>query len=146
VAALTPGRLRWAAALTPGRLRWAVALIDLDPVRGHEQQGHRRSLVVSYEAFHCSGMATVCPITTRSQRYPGEVPIPAGHAGQTKDGLILVHQVRTVDLARVTAYAIGGDVQYVTDPATRRLVRESLSHHLGLDLEAPMDGAAVDNP
>ncbi len=124
----------------PQVLRWAVALIDFDPAKGHEQQGIRRALVVSYEAFHRSGMATVCPITTRPPKYPGEVAIPAGHAGQTKDGLILVHQVRTVDLSRVTAFAIAGTVQYVTEPATRRAVRAALAHQLGLDLPSDEDG------
>jgi mRNA interferase MazF len=131
------------APLTPATLRWAIALIDFDPARGHEQQGTRRALIVSYEAFHRSGMATVCPITTRAPKYPGEVAIPAGHAGQTKDGLILVHQVRTVDLARVTAFAIGGAVQHLADQATRRAVREALAHQLGLDLTAAMDGATA---
>jgi len=129
------------AALSPAPLRWAVVLIDLDPAFGHEQQGVRRALIVSYEAFHRSGMVTVCPITTRLPKYPGEVAIPAGHAGQTRDGLILAHQLRTVDLARVTAFAIGGAVQYVTDPMTRRGVREALTHHLGLDLREEADGA-----
>ena len=130
------------ATLRPTRLRWAVVVVDFDPARGHEQQGQRRAVVVSYEAFHHGGMATVCPITTREPKYPGEVPIPMGHAGQTKDGLVLIHQVRTVDIDRVTAFEISGSVQYVTDAPTRRQVREALAHHLGLDLEASVDGAA----
>src|SRR4051812_14839019 len=113
------------AGVTPSVLRWAVALMDFDPAGGPEQQGARRALVVSYEAFHRSGMAAVCPITTRSPKYPGEVPIPAGHAGQTKQGLVLVHQLRVVDLARVTAFSIAGSIQYVTDAATRHRVREA---------------------
>ncbi len=129
------------AALSPAALRWAIVLIDFDPARGHEQQGIRRGLVVSYEAFHRSGMATVCPITTRPPKYPGEISIPAGQAGQTKDGLILVHQVRTMDLARVTAFVIGGEAQSLSDPMARRRVRDNLSHHLGLDLPPEMDGA-----
>ena len=91
-----------------GPLRWAIVLVDFDPTVGHEQRGTRRALVVSYESFHRSGMATVCPITTRPPKYPGEVPIPAGHAGQTKDGLILCHQLRTIDLARVSAFELEG--------------------------------------
>jgi mRNA-degrading endonuclease toxin of MazEF toxin-antitoxin module len=96
---------------------------------------------VSYEPFHRSGLATVCPITTRPPKYPGEVAIPSGHAGQTKDGLILVHQVRTIDLRRVTAYTLAGAVQYVTDRDVRRTVRAALAHHLGLDVPAAADGA-----
>jgi mRNA-degrading endonuclease toxin of MazEF toxin-antitoxin module len=124
-----------------GRLRWAIVIVDLDPTVGHEQQGRRRALVVSNEPFHRSGLVTVCPITTRPARYPGEVPIPGGHAGQTKDGLILVHQVRTIDLRRVTAFEVLGDRQYVTDRAVRRQVRAALAHHLGLDIPGAADGA-----
>ena len=78
-------------------------------------------------------MATVCPITGREPRYPGEVALAAGHAGQTLDAAILCHQVRTIDLSRVTAFEIGGAVQYVTDPAIRTGVRLALARHLGLD-------------
>lgn len=126
------------ASLT-GPLRWAVVMADLDPVEGHEQAGTRRALVVSYEPFHRSGLATVCPITAvRSEaRYPGDVPIRAGEAGQTRDGVILASQVRTISLRRVTAPPLGT----VSDPAVRRSVRGALAHHLGLDIPAIADGA-----
>ena len=122
--------------------RWSVVILDLDPAVGHEQAGQRRALVVSYEPFHRSGRATVCPITTRAPTYPGEVAVPAGHAGQTLDGVILVHQIRTIDLHRVTSAVIGGTAQRVMDPAIRRDVRRALAHHLGLDVPAAADGAA----
>ena len=128
--------------MTAAPLRWAIVIVDLDPTVGHEQRGRRRALVVSYEPFHRSGLATVCPITTRAPKYPGEVPIPAGHAGQTKAGLILVHQLRTIDLRRVTALEIGGAIQYVTSAAVRRAVRAALAHQLGLDIPAAADAAA----
>ena len=121
--------------------RWSVVILDLDPAVGHAQAGQRRALVVSYEPFHRSGMATVCPITTRPPKYPGEVAVPAGHAGQTLDGVILVHQIRTIDLHRVTSAVIGGTAQRVVDPAIRRDVRRALAHHLGLDVPAAADGA-----
>jgi mRNA interferase MazF len=124
------------------QLRWAIVIVDLDPTVGHEQLGRRRALVLSYEPFHRSGLATVCPITTRAPKYPGEVPIPDGHAGQTKDGLILVHQLRTIDLRRVTALEIGGANQFVTSRELRRAVRTALAHQLGLDIPAAADGAA----
>jgi mRNA-degrading endonuclease toxin of MazEF toxin-antitoxin module len=128
--------------MTP--LRWSIVLVDLDPgAAGHEQHGQRRALMVSYESFHRSRMATVCPISARGPRYPGEVPIAAGHAGQTRDAAVLCHQVRTIDLSRVTAFELAGAVQIVTDPRVRAGVREALSRHLGLDMPALMDGAAV---
>jgi mRNA-degrading endonuclease toxin of MazEF toxin-antitoxin module len=115
--------------------------VDFDPAVGHEQRGTRRALVVSNETFHRSGMTTVCPITTRSAKYPGEVLIPAGEAGQTKDGLVLCHQLRTLDLARVTAYELQGRVQHVGSNI-RREVRAALMHQLGLDLSPAADSAA----
>lgn len=122
--------------------RWSVVIVDFDPSLGHEQAGVRRALVVSYDSFHRSGMATVCPITSRTPKYPGEVPIAAGQAGQTRDGLVLVHQLRTIDLRRVTAEVIGGQTQAVTDREIRRAIRAALAHQLGLDLPAALDGAA----
>ena len=122
--------------------RWSIVIIDFDPAVGHEQQGIRRALVVSYEPFHRSGMATVCPITSRPPKYPGEVPIPAGMAGQTLDGLVLTHQIRTIDLRRVTALEIGGRAQVLEDGVIRRQVRGALAHQLGLDVPAALDGAA----
>jgi mRNA-degrading endonuclease toxin of MazEF toxin-antitoxin module len=119
--------------------RWAVVIVDPDPVQGHERAGARRALVVSYEPFHRSGLATVCPITAARlvARYPGDVPIPAGEAGQTRDGVIVVGQIRTISLRRVRGAALG----IVADPGIRRGVRHALAHHLGLDIPAIGDGA-----
>lgn len=126
------------AGLT-GPLRWSVVIVDLDPVEGHEQAGRRRALVVSYEPFHRSGLATVCPITAArsSPRYPGDVAIPAGQAGQTRDGVIVTSQVRTISLQRVRSAPVGT----LSDASVRRAVRVGLAHHLGLDIPAIADGA-----
>lgn len=125
-------------------LRWAVLVLELDPTLGHEQGGERRSLVVSYEAYHGSYMLTICPITAArdNPRYPNEVAIPIGEAGQTKAGVILCHQVRTVSLKRAKAMLSSrATVQYVTDPAIRQAVRSALNRQLGLDIPADEDGA-----
>lgn len=116
-------------------------IIGLDPVQGHEQAGTRRALVVSYEPFHRSGLMTVCPVSAaRTQpRYPGEVAIAAGDGGQTKAGVILCSQVRTVSQERIRAEPVG----VLMSPATRRSVRRALAHHLGLDIPGVGDGAAA---
>jgi hypothetical protein len=69
-----------------------------------------------------------------------------GHAGMLghRDGRP-ERQLRTIDLARVTAHEVGGEPRYVTDPAVRRRVRAALAHHLGLDVPAAVDGAASPN-
>lgn len=121
-------------------LRWAVVVVYLDPVEGHEEAARRRALVVSYEPFHRSMLMTVCPITAArtTARYPGEVPIPAGEAGQTRAGVILCGQVRTISTKRIT----GGPQGVVRAVATRMAVRQALAHHLGLDVPPILDGAA----
>lgn len=126
------------AALT-GPLRWSIVIVDLGPTQGHDQAGERRALVVSYEPFHRSEMATVCPITAaRSDaRYPGDVPILAGQAGQTRDGVIMTSQLRTVSMRRIRSERVG----VVLDPLVRHAVRTALAHQLGLDIPSIGDGA-----
>lgn len=123
-------------------LRWSVVLVDLEPVQGHEQGGTRRALVVSYEPFHRSGLMTVCPITAArsAPRYPGDVPISPGDGGQTKAGVVLCSQPRTVSTARIRGRAMG----IVREPAMRTAVRKALTHHLGLDIPARLDGALAE--
>jgi mRNA interferase MazF len=131
---------------TRAPLRWAVAIVDLEPVAGHEQGGRRRALVVSYEPFHRSGLATVCPITAARAdgRYPGDVELPDGEAGQTRPGVILCAQVRTISIDRLARTGDGSVavVGRLADPTLRAAVRDALSHHLGLDVPALLDGAA----
>lgn len=84
-------------------------------------------------------MATVCPITAwrAEARYPGEVAIPADVAGQTRPGVILCQQIRTIATERI----VGGPEGRLLEPSLRRAVRAALAHHLGLDIPAIGDGA-----
>jgi len=83
---------------------------------------------------------TVCPLTAAraGARYPGDVAIPVGEAGQTKPGVILCSQVRTISMRRLR----GAPVGFLTDPHLRRGVRRALAHHLGLDIPAGADRAS----
>lgn len=89
---------------------------------------------------------TVCPITAARSvaRYPNEVAIPVGEAGQTKPGVILCHQVRTISVPRVNAMGTVPQlpIGYLTDPLLRDQVRYALARHLGLGIPATIDGAA----
>lgn len=132
---------------TERRLRWAVFIIDLGAVgsveiKGHEQGGERRCLVVSYEPFHALGRVSICPITAQrtKPRYPGEVALPEGEAGQTADAIILCHQVRTVSVLRIKRDS--GVIGYLMNPMIRTEVRFALAQHMGLDVDAGSDGAS----
>ena len=86
---------------------------------------------------------TVCPITAASGvvRYPNEVAIPLGEVGQTKPGVILCHQVRTISRQRITGATSRAPAGYLTDRQLREQVRFALARHFGLDIPAVSDGA-----
>lgn len=78
-----------------GDLIWT----DFDPTRGREQAGRRPALVVSSRVFTANtGLAVVCPITSRVRPFPTSVVLPDG---LPVGGEILISHVRSIDtLAR----------------------------------------------
>lgn len=69
--------------------------LTFDPQAGHEQAGRRPAVVLSPAAYNGkTGLALVCPITTRKKGYPFEVDIPQGCAVA---GSVLADQVRNLD-------------------------------------------------
>jgi mRNA interferase MazF len=83
-----------------GDLIWT----DLDPTKGREQSGRRPALVVSPAAFtENTGLAVVCPITSRVRPFPTSVVLPAG---LPIAGEILTSHIRSIDTqARPVRYA-----------------------------------------
>jgi mRNA interferase MazF len=100
-----------------GDLIWT----DFDPTRGREQAGRRPALVISSTRFtESTGLAVVCPITSRVRPFPTSVVLPRGFpiAGE-----ILVSHIRSIDIsARPIRYA------GATAPSeTAQLVRAKLN-------------------
>jgi mRNA interferase MazF len=83
-----------------GDLIWT----DFNPAKGREQAGRRPALVVSSKAFTTNtGIAVVCPITSRVRPFPSSVVLPAG---LPVAGEILTSHIRSIDtLARPVLYA-----------------------------------------
>ena len=100
-----------------GDLIWT----DFDPTLGREQAGRRPALVVSPTALaRNTGLAIVCPITSRIRPFPSRVVLPEG--GRVKGEILLSH-IRSIDLhARPVVYA-GATI----DAATAELVRAKLA-------------------
>ncbi|EAQ9806797.1 endoribonuclease MazF [Salmonella enterica] len=70
-----------------------IIWIDLDPVAGHEQGGHRPAVVLSPFGYNNKvGLLLCVPCTTKSKGYPFEVEI----SGE-RDGVALADQVTCVD-------------------------------------------------
>ncbi len=83
-----------------GDLIWT----DFDPTRGREQAGRRPALVVSSAAFtENTGLAIVCPITSRVRPFPTSAVLPTG---LPVSGEILTSHIRSIDTtARPIRYA-----------------------------------------
>ena len=74
--------------------RGDIITANLNPVRGHEQKGLRPLLVVSYADFNAkTGLAVVCPITSKIRSSPFEVEV----LSKQTTGVILAHQIKTID-------------------------------------------------
>ncbi len=83
--------------------RGDIAWLDFNPIRGHEQGGRRPAFVISPLKYNSkSGLALVCPITSRIKEYPFEVKFKT----KTARGVILADQVRGVDWKRRNAEKI----------------------------------------
>lgn len=100
-----------------GDLIWT----DFDPTKGREQAGRRPALVVSSAAFtENTGLAIVCPITSRVRPFPTSVVLPSG---LPISGEILTSHIRSIDtIARPVRYA-GASVP----PEVAQLVRAKLN-------------------
>jgi mRNA interferase MazF len=81
-----------------------LILTDFDPTKGREQSGRRPALVVSSKTFTVlTGLAVVCPITSRARPFPSSVVLPPG---LFVAGEILTSHVRSIDtLVRPIHYA-----------------------------------------
>ena len=83
-----------------GISRGDIYYCDMAPVKGREQQGARYVLVVSGREFNQLGMQIVCPVTLGGDfaRNRGFAVSLSG-AGTDVQGVILVNQMRALDLA-----------------------------------------------
>jgi mRNA interferase MazF len=98
--------------------RGDIIWLEFNPQAGHEQAGHRPAFVVSPRAYHRkTGLALVCPVTSRIKGYPFEVPLPAG--GKTR-GAILSDQVKSLDWrARKATFVERADGDVVAEVTAR---------------------------
>lgn len=77
----------------PGR--GEIIWIDFNPQKGHEHSGRRPAIVLSpIEYNRKTGLALLCPITTKKKGYPFEVEIPHG---LPITGVVLSDQLKNLD-------------------------------------------------
>jgi mRNA interferase MazF len=75
--------------------RGDIVKFDFDPTLGREQAGYRPALIVTSKEFNrATGLALVCPITSKIKGFKLEVILPDG---LNTTGVVLTFQLKTVD-------------------------------------------------
>jgi mRNA interferase MazF len=78
-------------------------LVDLNPVRGHEQGERRPCLIVSANGLNESplGLAMIIPLTKTGRGFPSHVKIAANQSGLNFDSFAMCEQIRSVSAERL---------------------------------------------
>jgi mRNA interferase MazF len=106
----------------PRAFRGEVWLVDLEPVRGHEQGRKRPALVVSTDAFNHgrAQLVVVVPMTTTDRRVPLHIAIDPPEGGVRERSYAMCEAVRSISTDRlVTSWG-------VVQPATMAQVEDRL--------------------
>ena len=86
------------ARVLRGEIYWA----NLNPVRGHEQGGHRPILVLSHDIFNeRSGTVIAVALTSQEPRAGFPLTLESRAAGLTKQSWIKISQIRTLSVDRI---------------------------------------------
>ena len=71
-----------------------IVFMDFDPQVGREQAKRRPALILTDLRYNrASGLAVVCPLTSKVKAYPFTLPITVGGV----DGAVLVDQLKSMD-------------------------------------------------
>ncbi|AFV12599.1 PemK-like protein [Thermacetogenium phaeum DSM 12270] len=86
-------------------LRGEVWLVDLDPVRGHEQAGKRPALVISVDAFNTgpAGLVIVLPMTSKDKGIPLHVKVDPPEGGVKATSFVKCEDIRSVSTEKLVA-------------------------------------------
>lgn len=72
-----------------------IIALSFNPQSGHEQKGRRPALIVSNTLFNQkTGLAMVCPITSKDRKFPLHVQI---NNAENLKGFVMAEQIKSVD-------------------------------------------------
>ena len=87
------------ARILRGEVFWA----DLDPTRGHEQQGKRPVLILSHDIFNeKSGTVIAVALTSQPQKAPFPLTLELSNPKLPKKSWVKISQIRTLSTERIT--------------------------------------------
>ncbi len=83
--------------------RGEIWLVDLNPVKGHEEAGRRPALVLSVDIFNqgAAELAVVLPITSQNKHIPLHVPLEPPEGGLQKTSYIKCEDIRSISTERL---------------------------------------------
>ena len=91
--------------------RGEIYLVNLNPVEGREQSGHRPVLVLSTDAINRLPLVLTVVVGTKGQNvardYPTNVRIPKTDSGLPMETVFLCFQLRSLDPSRFTGSPAG---------------------------------------
>ena len=115
-------RRRWSGERVPEA--GDVVFVNFDPQVGREQAKRRPALVLTDLRYNrASGLAVVCPITSKRKPYPFALPITLDDV----EGAVLVDQLKSLDWA-----GRGARFHSKVAPATFKKVKQYVAVLLGL--------------
>jgi mRNA-degrading endonuclease toxin of MazEF toxin-antitoxin module len=102
--------------------RGDIWFVDLEPTRGREQAKARYALVLTPKAVNRHGKQIIAPITSGGQfaRTSGFAVSLSG-AGTQAAGVVLCHQIRTVDLQARGGRFVEKAPDFITDEVLARV-------------------------
>ena len=83
--------------------RGEIWLVNLNPVRGHEQAGYRPGLIVSVDGFNHgpAGLVIIVPITSKEKGIVFHVEIKPPESGLSKRSFVKCEDIRSISKERL---------------------------------------------
>jgi len=101
-----------------------IVMMNFDPQIGREQAKRRPALVLTDQRYNrASGLAVVCPLTSKRKPYPFALPIVIDQV----EGAVLVDQLKSMDWASRKA-----EFRSKAEPALVNKVRQYVAVLLAL--------------
>lgn len=108
--------------------RGEIWLVDLSPVRGHEQAGKRPALVISVDLFNSgpAGLVVALLVTTKYKAIPFHIEANPPEGGLTEKSFIKCEDIRSISKERLLSRLGAVSIQ------TMAIVEDRLRILLGL--------------
>ena len=111
--------------------RGEIYFVDLNPVKGREQAGHRPVLVISMDAINKLPLVVTVVVGTKgeniSRDYPTNIRVGSAESGLPMETVFMCFQVRSLDPKRLPEKPVGQ-----ISGETLRKIEDTVRYCLGL--------------